>query len=60
MNAIVADLQIDPSKLRLFVYALEQTAIHASVEDHLQISGLTEDEIASRLTKAVQEHFINS
>ena len=60
LNAIVADLQIDPSKLRLFVYALEQTAIHASVEDHLQISGLTEDEIASRLTKAVQEHFINS
>ena len=48
--------KIDPLKLRLFVHALEQTSIDASVEHHLQISDLSDDEIAARITLAIQEY----
>lgn len=48
--------KIDQDRLRMFVHALEQTAIEAAVEDHLQISGLSEGQIASRLTKAIQDY----
>jgi hypothetical protein len=56
INAIADGFEIDRLKLRLFAYALEQTAIDASVEGHLQIEGLSDDEIASRLTQAIQKY----
>ncbi len=56
LDEINNNFLIDQEKLRLFVYALEQTAIEAAVEGHLQISGLTDEQTASRLTKAIQEY----
>ncbi|MBT3392160.1 MAG: hypothetical protein HN413_17310 [Chloroflexi bacterium] len=46
---------LDEQKIRLFVSALEKTAIDVSVEPHLQIKPLTADEKAARLVEAIQE-----
>lgn len=54
LGQIRAGYRIDPHKLRLFAYALEQTAAEASVETHLQITQITDEERAARLTKAIQ------
>lgn len=56
LDGINQGFEINQGNLRLFVYALEKTAIEAAVEDHLQISGLSDDEIASKLTKAIQDY----
>ena len=58
LQKICDGYKINPLKLKLFVSALEQTAIEASVEPHLRIINLTDDEIALRLTHAIQEYQI--
>lgn len=52
---IQAGYRIDTQKLRLFSYALEQTAVKASVETHLQITPISDEERAARLVEAIQE-----
>ena len=47
--------RVDQKKLRLFAYALEQTAILASVEPHLRIEALSDEEAAARLAKGIQD-----
>ena len=47
--------QVDPNKLKIFAYALEKTTINASVEPHLQITKISEEERASILAHAIQE-----
>ena len=55
LTQIQAGYQIDAQKLRLFSYALEQTAVKASVETHLQITPISDEERAARLVVAIQE-----
>lgn len=55
LEKIRAGYALDAQKIRLFVSALEETAIDVSVEPHLQIKLLTADEKAARLVEAIQE-----
>ncbi len=55
LERIKSGYQIDVNKLRLFAFALEKTTIEASVELHLQITKIKEEERAAILTKAIQE-----
>jgi len=55
LESIKSGYQVDVNKLRLFAYALEKTTIEASVESHLQITKIKEEERAAILTKAIQE-----
>jgi hypothetical protein len=45
--------EIDPFKLRLFIYALEQTGINASVEPHLKVANIDDRENAKRIVRAI-------
>jgi len=55
IDAIREGYRVDPKKLRLFAYALEQTAISASVEPHLRIEAISDEEAAVRLAEGIQE-----
>jgi hypothetical protein len=54
LEQIQSGYQVDQKKLRLFAYALEQTAIRASVEPHLRIEAYSDEEAAERITHAIQ------
>lgn len=54
LSQIRSGYQVDQKKLYLFAYALEQTAIKASVEPHLRIEAYTDEEAADRIASAIQ------
>ncbi len=53
IRQIQSGYQIDTQKLRLFAYALEKSAIRASVERHLQIEAITDEQAAERLARGI-------
>ena len=54
IGKICAGYKVDHTKLRLFAYALEQTAIYASVEPHLRIEAISDEEAATRLVRGIE------
>jgi len=54
INTIRDGYEVDHKKLRLFAYALEQTAIYASVEPHLRIEAISDEEAATRLVRGIE------
>ncbi|MCJ7703460.1 MAG: hypothetical protein MUO62_17895 [Anaerolineales bacterium] len=55
VRKIEAGYEVDQGKLRLFVYAVQQTGLKAYVESHLKISNISDDENAELLAKALKE-----
>ncbi|MBL6980216.1 MAG: hypothetical protein ISR58_03390 [Anaerolineales bacterium] len=55
IDIIRTGYRIEHRKLRLFAHALEQTAISASVEPHLRIEAISDEEAAARLAEGIQE-----
>ncbi len=45
--------EIDSVKLSLFIYALEQTGINASVEPHLKVADIDDRENAERIVRSI-------
>jgi hypothetical protein len=55
MEQLTAGYEIDPKRLELFVYALEQTGLEAYVEKHLRVLDISDEENAVRIAKALQQ-----
>jgi hypothetical protein len=55
IDEIQSGYQVDPVKRDLFVYALEQTGLRASVEPHLRVHDISDAENAHLLVQALQE-----
>lgn len=53
LERIQSGYRVDENKLRLFSYALEQTAVRATVERHLRIEAMSDEEVARRLAHAL-------
>jgi hypothetical protein len=55
VRKIEAGYEVDQGKLRLFVYAVQQTGLKAYVESHLKLSNISDDENAELLAQALKE-----
>ncbi len=53
LDMIQGGYRVDAAKLRLFSYALEQTSVRATVERHLRIETMSDEEVSRRLAQAL-------